>query len=104
MARDLPANHQPAERPTFMAPRLIELCFQTAGLWEMGVHNRMGLPLHVEEVDWLRSPQLGGRTRCMPSSPPTRARRVFDAEVVDKAGNRYSACSRLPYGSASQQR
>ena len=33
---DLPGNHMPADRPTLMSPRLIELCFQTAGLWEMG--------------------------------------------------------------------
>ena len=32
--RDLPENHRPAEQPLLIAPRLIELCFQTAGLWE----------------------------------------------------------------------
>jgi hypothetical protein len=30
-------NHHPAAQPTLMAPRLIELCFQTAGLWQLGV-------------------------------------------------------------------
>src|SRR5579859_6352114 len=34
MAKGLPANHLPSELSTIMAPRLIELCFQTAGLWE----------------------------------------------------------------------
>ncbi len=38
MAKGLPGNHKPADRPTLMAPRLIELCFQTAGLCEMGIH------------------------------------------------------------------
>ena len=37
-------------KPTLVAPRLIELCFQTAGLWEMSVQGRMGLPQHVDEV------------------------------------------------------
>ena len=39
-----------------MAPRLIELCFQTAGLWEMGVQSRMGLPQHVGRVALLQAP------------------------------------------------
>src|SRR5207244_6113913 len=30
-AKDLPANHRPPERTTIVAPRLIELCFQTSG-------------------------------------------------------------------------
>ncbi len=29
-------------------PRLLELGFQTAGIMEMGVHNRMGLPSHID--------------------------------------------------------
>ena len=86
--KGLPANHQPAERPTVMSPRLIELCFQTAGLWEMGVHNRMGLPLHVEEVDWLRSPESAEGPLYAVVTPDERGE-SFDAEVVDKAGNRY---------------
>ena len=36
-----------------MAPRLIELCFQTAGFWEMGVQSRMGLPQHIDRVSLL---------------------------------------------------
>ena len=32
MAKNLPDNHHPAERPAVASPRLIELCFQTAGL------------------------------------------------------------------------
>src|ERR1019366_8263651 len=50
MAKGLPANHLPSELPTIMAPRLIELCFQTAGLWEMGVQGSMGLPQHIDCV------------------------------------------------------
>ncbi len=50
MAKGLPANHMPSELPTLMAPRLIELCFQTAGVWEMGAQGRMGLPQHIDRV------------------------------------------------------
>ncbi len=88
LTKNLPGNHQPSELPTLMAPRLIELCFQTAGLWEMGVHNRMGLPLHVEQVSWLRSPQLAeGPLYAIVT--PDEGQESFDAEVVDNAGNRY---------------
>jgi hypothetical protein len=71
-----------------MAPRLIELCFQTAGLWEMGVHNRMGLPLHVGQVCWSRSPQVAeGPLYAIVT--PDEQQESFDAEVIDTAGNRY---------------
>jgi acyl transferase domain-containing protein/NAD(P)-dependent dehydrogenase (short-subunit alcohol dehydrogenase family) len=89
MATGLPNNHHPAELPTIVAPRLIELCFQTAGLWEMGTQGRMGLPLHIDRVT------LSGRR---PQSPETRLYAVvtpnsseggFDSEVVDAKGNCY---------------
>ena len=49
-AEKLPDNHHPPDQPTLMLPRLIELCFQTAGIWEMGTTSRMGLPSHVQDV------------------------------------------------------
>jgi len=88
MAKDLPPNHQPADLPALMAPRLIELCFQTAGVWELGVHSRMGLPLHVDHVSLLRPPELAeGRLYAVVT--PDLERGSFDAEVVDSAGNCY---------------
>ena len=42
---DLPPDHEPADEPDRVAaPRLIELCFQTAGVWELGTTGRMALP------------------------------------------------------------
>jgi hypothetical protein len=88
MAKNLPDNHQPSELPTLMAPRLIELCFQTAGVWEMGVESRMGLPKHIDRVSLLRSPDLAeGRLYAVVT--PNQAQGSFDAEVMDLAGNRY---------------
>jgi hypothetical protein len=43
-AEDLPPNHSPADAPTLIGPRLAELCYQTAGMWEMGHEGRYGLP------------------------------------------------------------
>src|SRR6185437_7900413 len=88
MAKGLPNNHHPAELTTLMAPRLIELCFQTAGIWEMGAQSRMGLPQHIDRVSLLRSPDLAeGRLYAMVT--PNQAQGSFDAEVVDAAGNRF---------------
>jgi len=88
MAKSLPSNHLPTEKPTLMAPRLIELCFQTAGLWEMTALGRMGLPQYVRQVSFLRTPDLavGGLYAAVTSTPDQGS---FDADVVDGAGNRY---------------
>jgi acyl transferase domain-containing protein len=87
MSEDLPANHIPAEQPLAAAPRLIELCFQTAGLLEMAVDHRMGLPHHVDRI--AVSPLCSaakGPLKCAITAGPTRE--SFDAEVVDGDGNR----------------
>ena len=88
MSKSLPPNHHPIELPTLMAPRLIELCFQTAGVWELGVHGRMGLPQHVREVSFFRAPDLAeGRLYAVVT--PDAIRGTFEAEVLDTVGNCY---------------
>ena len=88
MAKSLPANHLPSELPTLMAPRLIELCFQTAGLWEMGAQGRMGLPLHIHRVSSLSIPESADtRLYAVVTSDPARG--SFDAQVTDTKGNCY---------------
>jgi acyl transferase domain-containing protein len=83
----LPSNHQPPEFTTALAPRLIELCFQTAGIWEMGVDSRMGLPLHIDRLvvssrlAECAQPLYAVVTRPDPAS--------FEAEIVDGKGDRY---------------
>ena len=101
MAKNLPSNHHPPERPTLAAPRLIELCFQTAGLWEMSVQGRMGLPQHVHQVClWplgvrrpaearprMASHDIRGRLYAVVTPDPDHG--SFDAEVVDTTGKQY---------------
>ncbi|HKS91083.1 MAG TPA: polyketide synthase dehydratase domain-containing protein, partial [Tepidiformaceae bacterium] len=89
MAQDLPDNHHPSELPTIMTPRLIELCFQTAGVWEMGIQGRMGLPRQIESV----SSSLPGESRKIDRLlyaivTPDEHRGTFDADVIDSRGNR----------------
>jgi len=75
-----------------MAPRLIELCFQTAGVWEMGVQGRMGLPLRIHRVSVVRAPDLAeGRLYAVVTSHAEQA--SFDAEVMDTKGNIYVSLS-----------
>ena len=84
-AAELPPNHQPTEEPMITAPRLVELCFQTAGMWELGSAGRMALPTHVDRV--VSYPGAGEpghlwaivRPRNGTDSP-------VDAEVVDDQG------------------
>jgi acyl transferase domain-containing protein/NAD(P)-dependent dehydrogenase (short-subunit alcohol dehydrogenase family)/acyl carrier protein len=84
----LPANHSPAERPLSVSPRLIELCFQTAGLWEITAEGRMGLPRHIERITFFQ-PRAQGRTYALVTADQGR----FNAEVVDAAGQRYLSMS-----------
>ena len=82
-AGELPANHEPASQTTEIAPRLIELCFQTAGVWELASEGRMALPTHVDRV-----------VRYASAKKPSRLWAVVtpqdgggaDAEIIDEGG------------------
>jgi len=88
LARDMPPNHLPSELRTLTAPRLIELCFQTAGIWELGLQSRMGLPQHVREISLLRDPSLAdGRLHALVTRGTVPE--TFDAEVLDTEGHCY---------------
>ena len=88
MSDELPANHDPAELPTAVSPRLIELCFQTAGIWEMGIDARMGLPLHIDHLTV--APGLNESANRPFHAVVTRKLdgNCFDAEVIDCSGRR----------------
>jgi hypothetical protein len=86
LTKDLPANHHPAELGTLISPRLVELCFQAAGVWEIGVLGRMGLPQHIDQLcpmGQARPPE--GRVYARITPDPKQG--SFDADVVDETGN-----------------
>ena len=89
MAKGLPDNHSPATLPTLIAPRLIELCFQTAGIWEMGVEGRMGLPQHIGRLSIFSCPPESARGELYAVVTPCPGQVSFDAQVVDAQGNIY---------------
>jgi hypothetical protein len=81
-ADDVPPNHRPDELPLLSAPRLVELCFQTAGLWEAGREGRLALPMEVGRVRLVGDPMEGDfRAVARPSGEGT-----FECAVVDGAG------------------
>jgi malonyl CoA-acyl carrier protein transacylase len=83
----LPNNHVPVERPLLVNPRLIELCFQTAGLWEISNRSQMGLPNHIESVQCWHAPEKVVEPIYAIVTPDPSG--TFDADVVDAAGYRY---------------
>jgi len=88
----LPPNHLPGHLPLTASPRLIELCFQAAGVWEMALQQRMGLPLHIDRVSLLRTADSAvGPLYAVVTAGANPG--SFDAEVVDAEGNCYVSLS-----------
>jgi 3-oxoacyl-(acyl-carrier-protein) synthase/acyl carrier protein/NAD(P)-dependent dehydrogenase (short-subunit alcohol dehydrogenase family) len=83
-ASDLPANHFPEGLPLLAAPRLIELCFQTAGLWELATKSKMGLPYSIDRLRVV-CPADGGSSNLYSIVVPN-ADGSFDATVADAGG------------------
>ncbi|HEX7521242.1 MAG TPA: SDR family NAD(P)-dependent oxidoreductase [Acidimicrobiia bacterium] len=81
---NLPANHEPADQPTRTAPRLVELCFQTAGVLELGTTGRMALPTHVDRVESSPGATDTGPRWAVVTPRPGDSK--VDAVVVDDAG------------------
>jgi hypothetical protein len=86
-ASGLPSNHEPTKRSTLVMPRLIELCFQTAGIWDLAAKQRMGLPSSISEVRVLRA--ATGEDADFFSVVTPESNGAFDAYVVDKGGSVY---------------
>jgi acyl transferase domain-containing protein/NAD(P)-dependent dehydrogenase (short-subunit alcohol dehydrogenase family)/acyl carrier protein len=84
MVERLPANHNPADLPTLVAPRLIELCFQTAGVLEIAAKGKMGLPRQIESVRAVEPSEVQGRLFAIVT--PDAGGETFNARVVDEAG------------------
>jgi hypothetical protein len=82
---ELPPNHRPESRPTETDPRLVEACFQAAGLLEMAATSRFGLPLAVERLRTFGPPDDGAR-RFVVVRPHDGEYGSFDARVVDERG------------------
>jgi hypothetical protein len=83
LAADLADDRLPADAPLFATPRLVELCFQTAGVQELATTGRMALPARVARIEWPATPPEGTRLVAV-VQPGTGG---TDAEVVTPDGD-----------------
>jgi NAD(P)-dependent dehydrogenase (short-subunit alcohol dehydrogenase family) len=82
LATGLPPNHTPPEALLRTSPRLLELCFQTAGVRELGTTGRMALPTHLDRTVTYPGADDPGRLVAV----VTPGDGGVDAVVVDETG------------------
>ncbi len=84
----LPPDREAGAAATVLGPRLVELCFQVAGLWEAGSQGRLALPAHVDRLSLLRRPAepVGAEGTVAVAEPATEPG-SFDCRVQDLAGS-----------------
>jgi len=77
-------------QPLAVTPRLLELCFQTAGIWEAGVTGFLGLPASIEQLV-LYEREVDGSPIYAEVNPMLSQdnRPCFAARVVDAQGHLY---------------
>ena len=80
----LPPNAADASAAELVSPRLVELCFQTAGMFEVARRDVFGLPAALGSVRVHRAPAAGAR---LYADVRSREGGGFDARVVDAEGN-----------------
>jgi malonyl CoA-acyl carrier protein transacylase len=85
MEDELPSNHKPEKLKTMTDPRLIEHCFQAAGIHLLGTQGIMGLPAGVREVRWFNA--WDGKKKLF--SVVEHVEDSYHAQVVDKGGKVY---------------
>jgi hypothetical protein len=89
MAASLPPNTQPADVASLMAPRLIELAFQTAGVWEVQTNGVLALPMALDRVTAYRQPTQAQGRRLYALVDALDGGKRFNAQVVDETGAVY---------------
>jgi hypothetical protein len=86
MASGLPPSFMPAGAEEVVAPRLLELCFQAAGLWLLAKKKIMGLPTALERAIVYRPEHAAGEGRLYVVVEARGEGEAFDARVVDEKG------------------
>jgi acyl carrier protein len=85
LASALPPNHAPPALALRAAPRLVEACFQVAGLWEMAERGRLALPHSLASVAFLLPPEEATGWLFAVATPDPEGE-AFGATVVDASG------------------
>lgn len=88
LAPNLPPHKNPAGMKEWMAPRLVELCFQTAGVWQIRAQGVMALPLAIGSVTaYKQESESDGRLYAIVEA--VNGGDAFNAQVVDETGQVY---------------
>ncbi len=82
----IPSDATPATE-WLASPRLVELCFQTAGLWEISNKRSMALPMAVEHLSLYATPK--GNARLWAQVDAVKNGESYNARVLDEAGHVY---------------
>jgi malonyl CoA-acyl carrier protein transacylase len=77
------------EPELYLTPLLIELCFQTAGLWEAGTSGSLALPQAIGSLRIFPHKPIEGPVFAVVKPVSRKGRMVFDARVVDAHGYVY---------------
>ena len=80
----LPDDHMPMTSAFALQPRLLELCLQTAGIWELATSGRLALPLGIERVE--AAPAGTTAVGAVTAQATARDDEAFDVVVTDSAG------------------
>ena len=85
LSANLPADTSKPGAAAMFSPRLVELCFQTAGVYEIGATGQLGLPAAVDRVAVWEVP--GVATPLVAEVTPNQRNGLsFDARVMDADG------------------
>ena len=90
MADGLGPNACPAEAEAVTAPRLLELLFQTAGLWLLARKQTMALPTGLDAARFYRQPEEAKGKRLYALVDVREDGAAFDGRVVDEKGLVYA--------------
>ncbi|NTU85356.1 MAG: SDR family NAD(P)-dependent oxidoreductase, partial [Chloroflexales bacterium] len=85
LAADLPPDSTPVDADHLLDPRLLELCFQTAGVWEIAHSEQMALPSSLETLEVYRHFEEANGAQIYSIVTPVEGGTAFDARVVDIA-------------------
>ena len=88
-ARDLGPNTSPRGVDTVSAPRLLELLFQSAGLWLLARRETMALPTSLDRAVFVRRSEVPKEGRLYAEVEVRDDGAAFDALVVDEKGRVY---------------
>ncbi len=89
MTGELPPNTHPNGTVSLIAPRLVELCFQTAGVWDIKTNGTMALPLGLGRVTAHRQPEEADGHRLYALVDVVDGGESYNARVVDDTGRLY---------------